>query len=107
VSFARDVFPLFASCTGNGCHAGAAAKLGLDLSTKSLAYGNLVGVDADQCTGVKSRVSAGDVAGSYLVNKLTGSGMCSGSVMPKAGGELPAAQIDIIRAWIATGALNN
>jgi hypothetical protein len=30
--------------------------------------------------------------------------MCTGSVMPKAGGELSPAQIDVIRAWIGAGA---
>jgi hypothetical protein len=38
------------------------------------------------------------------VNKLTGIGMCSGSAMPKAGGELSAAQVDVIRAWIGARA---
>jgi hypothetical protein len=33
--------------------------------------------------------------------------MCAGSVMPKAGGELPAAQIQLIRDWICQGAPKN
>ena len=43
----------------------------------------------------------------YLINKLTGVDMCAGSVMPKAGGELPKAQIDLIRTSICQGAPNN
>jgi hypothetical protein len=35
--------------------------------------------------------------------KLTGVGMCSGSMMPKAGG-LTTAQIDTFRAWMDSGA---
>ncbi|MBL8950054.1 MAG: hypothetical protein JNK82_04715 [Myxococcaceae bacterium] len=41
---------------------------------------------------------------SYLVNKLTGTGMCLGSQMPKGSGSLTAAQLDTVRAWNATGA---
>jgi hypothetical protein len=107
VSFARDVFPLFSSCGGAGCHAGRAAQLDLDLATSAAAYRTLVGVDAEQCSGPKQRVTAGDVTGSYLLNKLTGIGMCSGSIMPKADGVLSAAQLDVIRAWIANGARND
>ena len=89
------------------CHEGGAAKLGLDLSSPTRAYAGLVGVDAEQCNTAKSRVAAGNAAGSYLINKLTGVGMCSGSIMPKADGALSQAQLDTIRAWIATGALDD
>jgi hypothetical protein len=77
---------------------------GLDLSSASVAFSGLVNVRAGQCGGAKVRVVPGDPAASYLLNKLTGVGMCSGSVMPKAGSELSAAQIDVIRAWIGSGA---
>ena len=42
-----------------------------------------------------------------LLDKLTGVNLCSGSVMPKAGGKLPQSQIDLVRAWICQGAPNN
>jgi hypothetical protein len=77
---------------------------GLDLSSASVAFAALVNVKTGQCGGAKLRVVPGDPSASYLVNKLTGVGMCSGSVMPKAGGELSAAQIDVVRAWIGAGA---
>jgi hypothetical protein len=77
---------------------------GLDLSSASVAFGALVNVRTGQCGGSKVRVVPGDPAASYLIAKLTGVGMCSGSVMPKTGGELSSAQIDIIRAWIGAGA---
>lgn len=77
---------------------------GLDLSTASIAFAAMVNVRAGQCGGSKFRVLPGDPAARYLIAKLTGVGMCSGSVMPKAGGELTAARIDVIRAWIGAGA---
>jgi hypothetical protein len=51
--------------------------------------------------------SAGGAAVSYLINKLTGVGMCSGSQMPKVGTKLTTAQIDTIKGWINAGAPNN
>ena len=105
-TFAADVFPLFqtAGCAGNGCHGGMRPSENLDLSTASIAFSALVNVRTGQCGGSKFRVVPGDPAASYLVAKLTGVGMCSGSVMPKAGSELSAAQIDVVRAWIGAGA---
>ena len=104
-SFAADVYPIFQSgCAGAACHAGMRPAEGLDLSSASLAFGTLVNVRTGQCGGAKIRVVPGDPAASYLVAKLTGVGMCSGSVMPKMGGELSAAQIDVVRAWIGSGA---
>lgn len=61
-------------------------------------------VRADGCSTAKIRVVPRDPAASYLVAKLTGVGMCSGSVMPKAGGELSTSQLDGVRAWIGAGA---
>lgn len=104
-SFAADVYPIFqAGCAGAACHSGARPAEGLDLSSASLAFSTLVNVRTGQCGGAKIRVVPGDPAASYLVAKLTGVGMCSGSVMPKMGGELSAAQIDVVRAWIGAGA---
>ena len=104
-SFAADVHPLFVArgCSGVGaCHGGARPAEGLNLSTAAGGFAQLVGVGSSQCPG-RTRVVPNDIAASYLVNKLTGSGMCVGSVMPK-GGSLTAAEIDLVRAWIATGA---
>ena len=50
------------------------------------------------------RVKPNDVAGSYLVNKLNGSGMCFGSAMPKVGGGLTQAELDVVRSWILSNA---
>ena len=39
-----------------------------------------------------------------MIDKVTGSDLCSGSKMPKAGAGLSAAQVDTLRAWIGAGA---
>lgn len=112
VSYANDVFPLFGSCAG-ACHAGMTPRASLNLEDAATAYAALVGVASGQCaSSPKTLVVAGDVAGSYLINKLTGIGMCDPSTqrqMPRGTGAvlLTEAQIDVIRAWIATGALND
>lgn len=102
-SYATDVYPVFRSCgSGMGCHAGARPADGLDFSTASGSYAQLVGIASQQCSN-RIRVVRNDVAASYLVNKLTGVGMCQGSRMPK-GGALTAAELDLVRAWITSGA---
>jgi hypothetical protein len=60
---------------------------------------------ASGCTTSHIRVVPGSVSTSYLVNKLTGVGMCSGSQMPLTG-SLSSSQVDQIRAWICNGAPN-
>jgi hypothetical protein len=70
------------------------------------AFAELVGVPADECAS-RLLVRPGSPAGSYLMDKLYGANLCTGSQMPKAGTSIPAAQIDAIRAWICQGALNN
>lgn len=95
------VYSIFtkAGCGSAICHGGAAPKESLDLSTMAKAQAALVDVNSAQCSG-KKRVLSGDASQSYLINKLTGVGMCSGSQMPKASAALSAAEIDTIRAWI-------
>lgn len=90
-------------CGSGGCHGGARPAEGLDLSTASAGYADLVNVASGQC-GARLRVKPNDVANSYLVNKVLGSGLCSGSRMPKMGSGLTAAQLDVLRAWILSGA---
>jgi hypothetical protein len=121
VSFAADVYPLFVdTCNGGGCHTsadGAIPARGLDLLDAATAYGELVGVASAQCMSTatpKALVEPDDVGESHLINKLTGVGMCGGRVMPRSAGTglpdpppLSQAQIDIVRAWIETGALND
>jgi hypothetical protein len=72
-------------------------------------FNELVGVAAGEmpCTTYKL-VAPGLPDQSYLVLKLQGSSACfSGSRMPKGMPALTAAQIQLVRDWIANGAPNN
>ncbi len=108
VSFIDDVWPALMGngCSDSMCHGGMAPKAHLDMATAQVAYSSLVNIDSEQCTN-KKRVAPGDPAMSYLINKVTGVGLCFGTRMPKMGTPLSTAQVDIIRAWIGGGALNN
>lgn len=109
VSFASQIQPIFnASCQGTQCHDATQPASGLSL-TAGTSYSALVGVASTEspCTAYKL-VAPGQPDQSYLVFKLQGSGACSsGSKMPKAMPALPAAQLQLIRDWIANGAPNN
>jgi hypothetical protein len=108
VSFASTIQPVFsANCTNPGCHGGIKTQANLKLVSGS-AYANLVGVSTFECGGSKKRVLPGDPAQSYLMNKLTGIGMCPpGGQMPKIGVKLQQSQLDAISNWICAGAPNN
>jgi hypothetical protein len=99
--------PIFqaAGCGTNACHGGVMPKADLDLSQTEIAFQELSTSHSTQCTAAPL-VSPGDPAGSYLINKLTGAGMCAGSIMPKGGPSLSSAEIDVVRAWIGSGASN-
>lgn len=106
VSFASQVQPIFtAKCATMGCHTGLVPQQGLDLSSGK-AYAELVNVASSECSG-RTRVVPGDVANSYLINKITGVNMCPNTTkMPKTG-SLSSTQIDTIAAWVCNGAPNN
>lgn len=76
----------------------------LDFSSVTSAYDDLVTNGASQQCVSTFRVVPWDPAASYLIAKVTGSGICFGTIMPKIGAALDPAEIDTIRAWIATGA---
>jgi cytochrome c5 len=104
-TYENDVAPIFqaAGCGTSSCHGGTTPSSGLDLSSAVTGYGSLFDVASVQCLSTV-RVVPEDIASSYLVNKLTGIGMCAGSRMPQGGNPLTVTQIDTVRAWIATGA---
>jgi hypothetical protein len=77
---------------------------GLALTTDA-AWASLVNV-VSACNG-RLRVKPGVVADSYLINKLTGVGTCMAGTNPRAHDSLSAAQVDLLRAWICQGALDN
>jgi len=53
------------------------------------------------------RVAPGDPDHSYLVQKIEGAAGISGARMPFGGPFLAQSDIDLVRTWIAQGALNN
>jgi hypothetical protein len=81
----------------------------LDMSSRVLAYGNLVEQDAEGTAcrgGGRVRVVPGDAQASLLVQKLEGTQDC-GARMPRGRTPLPEASIDLIKAWIEAGAAND
>jgi hypothetical protein len=106
VSFSADVQPIFAaSCASSGCHKGTTGISNLDLSAGN-AYDALVGAPAGQCDDGRHLVLPGKPSDSYLVDKLLGTDLCSGTQMPKSGG-LSTAELATIVAWVCGGAAND
>ncbi len=104
VSFSGDVAPMLAaSCAGRGCHGGAMPREGLDLNSEA-SYDHLVGVTASECSDGRLLVAPGDPARSYLLQKLTGADLCSGTLMPKADSPLSSSEIALLSGWICAGA---
>lgn len=110
VSFAAQIQPIFSNgqtCTSGACHDSVAPARGLELTSASKSFSELVNVLSQQCTSTKL-VAPGEPDASYLVHKLVGDGPCfTGATMPKADQPLSAAELDLIRTWILEGALNN
>ena len=88
-------------CTG--CHAGAAAPLGLRLD-EGASYALLVNTASVEVPSLR-RVQPGNPDASYLIQKLEGTAAV-GSRMPLNGTPLPSETIAVIRQWIANGAQN-
>jgi hypothetical protein len=107
-TLSRDVQPIFsANCALSGCHAGATAQLGQNLSTGQT-FQSVVNVPSVE-SGLL-RVKAFEPDSSYLVHKVQGTHLSvggSGGRMPLIGGPLSRTEIDLIRAWIAEGAQDN
>ena len=104
VSYASQVQPIFTSSCVTGCHGGTRPSGDMSLVSGS-SYRALVNV-ASGC-GTRLRVAPGLPGSSYLVDKLTGTNLCSGGQMPLRGAALPSSQLDLIRTWICQGAPNN
>ena len=87
------------SCVFSACHKGAspAGEMSLELD----AYDDIVDVASMQ-NPTKVRVKPADPAGSYLMDKLTGTA-AAGIEMPP-GAPLSEERLDLIRRWIAAGA---
>lgn len=107
ISFSSDVQKIFdRNCALAFCHT---APLGfpMDLSQGN-AYASIHNVPSLELPAM-DRVEPGTPDLSYLVHKIQGTQaqvMGSGQQMP-IGGQLPQAEIDVIRSWIEQGALDN
>ena len=116
-SISADIFAV--NCT-TGCHMPGGIGFtqtgsGLDLSSTAAAFASLVDVDAfegmcgtafDESCG--KRVLPGDPDSSYLINKLEGMNLSFNTgQMPLLLPPLTPEEIDVIREWIADGALDN
>lgn len=107
VSFGADVEPILAdACARSGCHTGVNPAEDLDLRS-GRAHASLVDVPASQCTDGRLRVDPANPDGSYLLDKILGVDLCAGTIMPKGGGGLTPAEVQIIRDWVAAGALDD
>lgn len=106
-SFSNDIQRIFdSSCSLAGCHSGLRPAENLNLSAGA-SYSALVNVNSGQCTNGRKRVAPGSPSTSYLMDKLLGRNLCFGTQMPKKGASLAQSQIDMISAWICSGAPNN
>lgn len=104
VFFGADIQPIFnASCTPRICHGGAVTA-GLDLRAGA-SYNDLVNVVTTNYAP-NLRIVPGSPDQSVLYHKVMGD-MIFGGRMPPSGTALSAQQVELIRAWIAEGALNN
>jgi hypothetical protein len=120
-TFSGQVLPMLRSTCGSGsatsCH-GTPAPVGHVSFSPSLTateiWGQLVGVDpsnAPRGVGWK-RVAAGDVAHSWLIEKVTrddpgGTGQAAGNRMPFGLPNLCAPTVLTLTNWILLGALND
>jgi hypothetical protein len=103
-SFAADVYPIFLAAGCPDCHDASSPSAGLNLSSASAAHANLVGQAGGECAPPRALVAPLSPETSYLINKLTGVGMCSGLRMPRGRTPLTDGEIDLVRAWIGSGA---
>ena len=96
-----EVSEVFAvSCAFSGCHGGEELAAGLSLEGDFA--GRIVGVASEQRSGFLL-VDPGNPNKSYLLMKVRGDDEIISRQMPP-GNPLPAEQVEIIRAWIASGA---
>lgn len=106
ISFQRDILPLFAKeCAF--CHLKEAPDAGLILEAR-FAYVAIVDVSSSESS--LKRVSPGSPERSYLLLKMQDRHRASGGAgdkMPPGWLTTTPAEINLVREWIAAGALDN
>jgi hypothetical protein len=93
VSFATDIAPILAGCTGEVCHA-------------AWTYSTLVGQKSTACCDHRWLMEPGQPSSSHVIQAITGIGACVPS-MPLGGGRLPDVSVAALIAWVCQGALDN
>jgi len=111
VTFTRIYETVFVSCRSELCHGGAldVPGVGLDMQTRDSAYMTIVGRAAAASGPCASsglmRVVAGEPDRSLLFLKYSGNPPCGDEMPP--GVTNSKDEIELLRSWIAGGALNN
>jgi hypothetical protein len=102
---------LKASYACAGCHNSTPIG-GVDLTTSAdIAYRNLLGANGQGAdpicaTATTVQVKPGDPAGSFFYTKLGGGGTLCGTLMPPPPSpQISAADLELVRQWIAGGAM--
>jgi uncharacterized protein (TIGR03118 family) len=91
----------------SGCHTGLGTSLpGVQNLSAGNTFASIVNVPSIEQPALK-RIAPGDPDHSYLVQKIEGAAGISGQRMPFGGPFLSQSDIDLVRAWVAQGALNN
>jgi len=88
------------SCSLAGCHGGGNPAEGMLLTSSAIAA-SIIDVTSNQRPNLK-RIDPGNPDGSYLLQKVRGTG--AKNQMPLAGAPLSAAKIQLIVDWINSGA---
>jgi hypothetical protein len=91
------------TCATANCHSGANPDEGLNLDNQN-SYAMLVGIASNQVPGTL-RVAPSNPDASYLIQKMENTAAVGG-VMPP-GGAIEQSSIDIVRAWITAGAVDD
>jgi len=107
------VAPLLkANCALAGCHDAIKKEHGIDFSTAATTHASLVNkMTADHCrnNAAVTRVIPGQPQNSFVLVMVEGIGRCTEMprmpVAPRTA--LTAAQVQVIRDWIAAGAMND
>jgi hypothetical protein len=95
-------------CATSSCHSSGAASAGLSLADGA-AFASLVGASSQQLSTM-NRVTASDTSNSYMIHKLEGTQATAGgtgSTMPFGGTALTTTEIQVLKDWINSGALND
>ena len=93
------------NCALSGCHAGGNPRVGMSLED-GLAFSNIVNVVSVERSDLL-RVDPGNPEQSYLLKKVRGDADIVSARMPLGRDALSDDDIELIRQWIADGALDN